>query len=178
MGGHGDRGPASQGKGDAAKSASPFVEAYLEYQGPPERWAGPGTVLVHLVAHDLNHAELTVRPDLLTQIYDQGEQMGIRRISSTQPRPTGQVARERLSYLAESILNEKTAFYGCLYPIRARLVRGDGSVVEKMGCRSLQGWPSIASRTVSEMFTIALRDKGTSGEKTPARAVAAEKPQP
>jgi hypothetical protein len=131
-------------------------------------------VLIHLTAQDLNRAELKVQPDLIGQIHEESEAVGVRRISSTQPRPTGQVARERLNYLAESILNEKTTVMGCLYPVRARLVRADGSVVEKFGCRSLQGWPSIASRTVSEMFTIALRDRAPAEGET-QRAVASEK---
>ena len=50
------------------------------------------------------------------------------------------------AYLAESISTDKTPFFGCLSPVRARLIRSDGSLVEKFGCRSFQGWASVASQ--------------------------------
>jgi hypothetical protein len=141
---------------------SPFIEAYLEYVGPPERWAGPSNLLVHLVAKDLTNTEFSVRPDLITQLGEKAEiKEGSRLPSSTSTtdRPKGQVAREKLAFLAESINTDRTPFFGCLYPVRARLIRADGSLVEKFGCRSFQGWASVASHTVSQMFAMELNEK-------------------
>jgi hypothetical protein len=106
---------------------SPFIEAYLEYVGPPEKWAGPANLLVHLVAKDLTNSEFSVRPDLITQLGERAEiKEGTRLTTSTgddADRPRGQVTREKLAYLAESIKTDTTPYFGCLYPVRARLVR-------------------------------------------------------
>ena len=56
---------------------------------------------------------------------------------------------------SSAVFNDTTgeAFKGCLYPVRARLIRADGSVVEKQGCRSQLGWTRVASETVSLLIS-------------------------
>jgi hypothetical protein len=139
-----------------AVTDAPFVEAYLEYVGPPEKWAGPGTLMVHLTAKDLNSAEVALSPDLIEQIIKRHQTSKVPPLTpvTATTRPTGELAREKFAYLAEAISTDKSKFFGCLYPLRARLIRSNGAVVEKQGCRSFQGWPSIASRTVSQMLAM------------------------
>jgi len=61
--------------------------------------------------------------------------------------------RARLSQLAESVEDSKIEYPGgCLYPVRIRLLRADGGVVEKAGCRSSRGWVKDASALVAEAF--------------------------
>jgi hypothetical protein len=109
--------PASQ-----TKEAAPFVEAFLEYVGPPERWAGPRTVSY--------------------------------RVSAREPE-----ARAELGDLGQSMLETGLPFAGCLYPVRARLVRADGSVLEQQGCRGNSGWPVAAGRVISSALDSVRQDR-------------------
>ncbi|HUP56584.1 MAG TPA: hypothetical protein VM598_03970 [Bdellovibrionota bacterium] len=122
-----------------APGASPFVEALLEYTGPPERWAGPRTVTLHLLARDQLTASVYLTPSFLPE-------------TGRVPQVT---ARSEIEDLARAIEAPAPAFSACLYPIRARLVRADGSIVDREGCRGNQGWPSAVSRSVSSLITAA-----------------------
>jgi hypothetical protein len=106
----------------AAESGAPFVEAYLEYVGPPERWAGPRTTAHHVFARE-------------------------------------PIARADLRSLGSTMAQAPSAFTGCLYPIRARLIRSDGSVLERQGCRDNSGWPVVVSRMVSNALETARLEK-------------------
>lgn len=64
------------------------------------------------------------------------------------------VAREKLQALAQSLATDTPDFSGCLYPVRVRLVREDGSILEKAGCRGQKGWPRLASQTLAEILEI------------------------
>ncbi len=65
-------------------------------------------------------------------------------------------AREKLAYLATEVQGEDVPTRGCLSPVRVRLVRADGSVLEKEGCRSLRGWPKTASELTAEFISAAV----------------------
>ena len=79
----------------------------------------------------------------------------------------GETARDQLAHLATSLQGAEQNFRGCLSPVRVRLVRADGALLEKQGCRGQNGWSRIASESVNSFITAAL---------TPARAPASENP--
>jgi hypothetical protein len=61
---------------------------------------------------------------------------------------TGDQAREKLSNLATAMAEDSSTYQGCMYPIRVRLIRADGSVLDKEGCREQSKWSKTASETV------------------------------
>ena len=42
--------------------SSPYVEAYVEYPGPHEKWSGPASFILHVTAKDKGSALITVTP--------------------------------------------------------------------------------------------------------------------
>ncbi|HLE01768.1 MAG TPA: hypothetical protein VJB59_16015 [Bdellovibrionota bacterium] len=133
---------------------SPFVEAYLEYVGPPQRWAGPNSVIVHIFARDSDTADIKVMPSFLRPYFARASHEN-RSLASPSSGPllgnkmTRVMAREELTRLASAMSGPEQPFFGCLSPIRARLVRADGSVLERHGCRDTAGWPVTLSQLVS-----------------------------
>jgi hypothetical protein len=144
---------------DAVVSASglAFVEGFIEYAGPQAKWAGPVTVVAHVSAYDNERAELRVSPQFFRDGAATGAETAGRKPASQGL--TTAYARERLNELANAMQDSggaADAFRGCLYPVRARLVRTDGSVVEKQGCRAQTGWPRAASETISLLISATL----------------------
>jgi hypothetical protein len=127
--------------------SSPFVEAFIEYVGPPDRWAGPRTATLRLLAREENASVL------LALLPGRSPAPGSGGALST---AAGQIAqgllRAELQQLGSTMLETPVDFSGCMYPIRARLVRADGSVFERQGCRTNSGWPIAAGRTVSKVL--------------------------
>ena len=70
------------------------------------------------------------------------------------PEMTAQEARQKLSQLAQAAETQSPDFQGCLYPVRIKLIRADGSLIEKAGCRSSTGWPGFASQLANEFLRI------------------------
>ena len=65
-----------------------------------------------------------------------------------------------------------------MYPVRLRLVRANGGLVDKMGCRSDVGWPRAVSEAVSAFLSgsikpaavkTAMPEKQEVAESTPAQ---------
>ncbi|MBC7692825.1 MAG: hypothetical protein H7222_13775 [Methylotenera sp.] len=83
-----------------------------------------------------------------------------------------EVLRERLHTLAELVADEdqNPEVKGCLSPLKVRLVRSDGSVLEKEGCRNALGWPGYVSQMVSALIS-ARTDLPTPGAAAAAPAV-------
>lgn len=147
----------------AAMAESPIVEAYMEYVGPPERWAGPQTLVVHLTAKDPEFAQLTVNPPIaeagaLLAPLSNSSLAGPRRpLLDGANRLSYGVAKDNLSFLASSVKESPDPqFTGCLYPLRLKLVRSNGAVIERNGCRSLQGWPVVFSDVTSRVLTASM----------------------
>ncbi|OFZ55689.1 MAG: hypothetical protein A2428_13410 [Bdellovibrionales bacterium RIFOXYC1_FULL_54_43] len=165
---------------DAAQNAlkiAPCVEAYIEYPGPQEKWAGPAGFILHVVAREGTAVQVTATPAWFnTPIKGMGEidaptTLGrapasaiamlkpLERIAPP-PAPAGlsiETARGQLQLLSEAIQSEtEHKFSGCLNPVRARLIRADGSLIEKTGCRSDLGWPRVASESVHYFMTASL----------------------
>ncbi|MCM2324577.1 MAG: hypothetical protein NDJ90_15060 [Oligoflexia bacterium] len=138
-------------KGSSNKTNA-FVEAFFEYTGPADKWAGPSTFLMHVVAKDQGPAQVTVVPPLFGDPFskEDGPVNTTRAPASAKPL-TGELAREQLTQLAGIVEgSEDLPFRGCLSPVRVRLVRVDGALVEKQGCRTYRGWPKAVSEAVSQ----------------------------
>lgn len=138
--------------------AQPVVEAYIEFAGPAERWVGPTSFILHVVAKDSGMAQIAVRPALFNKREaspaEQKDRAAGRVLASKGM--SGDSARENLATLASALQGAESPFKGCLLPVRVRLIRADGSLVEKQGCRGAIGWPQVASEMVNTFVTAAL----------------------
>ena len=174
--------------------ASPVVEAYFEYPGPLEKWAGPATWMMHVKVSDQGAPEIKVTPEFARFIPKPVENKAPAAPDNTAPQDgsvaprvpasslslaiqteplvprkllPSETARDLLNQLASSSNNATPNFSGCMYPVRMRLVRANGGLVEKTGCRSDVGWPRTMSETVSAFLNGAVRP-------APVKPVAAE----
>lgn len=127
----------------------PYVEAYVEYRAPSEHWAAASALMVHVVAKDEALAEVTFTPDWFTPMVAPAE-FSNRSPASAGSKLSSEVARDGLIRLAAAMQEDDASFKGCLYPVRARLIRDDGAILEKNGCRSDHGWTKTASALVSD----------------------------
>lgn len=170
------RAPAS-----AAATAESFVEAFIEYAGPSERWAGPEPLMVQFSARDGDQAySLVSQPtwkspavhiqagagrapaskqgvehdnSAVVTGHDPVAQQVIEGEGTHRKSWSADELRVRLAQLAESVEESKIEYPGgCLYPVRIRLLRADGGVVEKAGCRSSRGWVKDASALVAAAY--------------------------
>jgi len=128
---------------------SPYVEAYVEYNGPADRWAGPVSFLLHVTARDGEKVRYEVSPVSFFESKPDAVEVVSRvpaeeKASGKQMTPSGQM-RERFASLAETIESSRETFSACLYPVRVRLIRRDGGLKEWEGCRSSKGWPKAVS---------------------------------
>jgi hypothetical protein len=39
-----------------------------------------------------------------------------------------------------------------MFPVRVRLIRSDGTLIERQGCRGQAGWPRVASEVVNHFI--------------------------
>ena len=134
--------------GAAAKSVSPIVEAYFEFGGPEARWAGPTSWSLRVEARDGEFAKVVSQPAVRGKV--SGELHGTGRAPAEANGIPLETAREALGDLATQIQTDAQTFAGCLSPVRARLIRQDGTVVEKYGCRSHTGWPQAVSKVMAD----------------------------
>jgi hypothetical protein len=117
----------------------PYTEAFIDYPGPSDRWAGPARFILHVTAKDK-----AVDVKLPAQWHP---------VPSNDHRApaavlTGDQARDKLANLATAMQEDSSSFRGCMYPIRVRLVRADGEILDKTGCRDQSRWAKTASETV------------------------------
>ncbi len=175
---------------------SPFVEGYIEYPGPDFKWSGPKSMTVHVKAWEKSgFAQVIVYPVLFDELIPDvpGGDKARRQLSSTKEskdskdskdtkKPvhaaniaTGaqgelsvQSVRERLGVLAHAVVKEPGRnLDGCLWPVRVRLIRQDGGVLEKQGCRSQLGWTETASHTAHYFIEAGIASaKANSTKKT------------
>lgn len=145
------------------------IEAYIEYPGPAERWAGPQSLLVRVSAKDGSESgQVLITPELFSKLEVRSPK-GVARMPAPMAMDT-EATRAQLAELAAALQQdgEDTAavqFRGCLYPVRVRLVRSDGAIMEKHGCRAHEGWTAEVSRLTSVFLADAM--KGRSG-RSPA----------
>lgn len=147
---------------------SPVVEGFIEYQGPSKKWAGPATFMLHVVAKDAGPAQINVSPALFNTM--NSITVNGRAPAATQAQPlSGEKAREMLTHLHAALQSADTPYHGCLSPLRVRLVRADGTITEKQGCRSQFGWARATSEATHEFIHAALN-----GVAVENRAIATE----
>jgi hypothetical protein len=132
--------------------AVPVVEAYFEFAAPHEKWAGPAALNLHLVAREGDFAKLkwtsrTLQAELAAlpgQVQNPDPNFRV---------PLG-VAREALAQLEKGISEGNEPFFGCTSPVSLKLIKANGAIVEKQGCRSDRGWPKLASQLTSDWLKI------------------------
>ena len=153
----------NQGVQDAIHAGTkPYVEAYVEYLGPASRWLGPANWVIHVNTRELAHAEVTVTPEwggapVKEEVVpaklakEETEHKGQpERHAASVPGLSGPALREQIGALATSVQNAGEApFQGCLNPIRIRMIREDGALLERQGCRGSTGWSRTISQAVS-----------------------------
>jgi hypothetical protein len=61
--------------------------------------------------------------------------------------------REEMKDLALAAREPVTAFYGCSFPVKLRMVRQGGTVEELSGCRGAGGWTRRASESIERWVT-------------------------
>jgi len=136
----------------ATISNSPFVEAYIQYGGAPgtdNRWNGPQSVILHVVARQLG----SVRMDLTPPLWENNLASGATRTLASAPKMetkslTLEQARSRLGDLARDLGQvQETTYRGCLYPVNIWIVQQDGAIFERKTCRG-----TYMSRVVSQAF--------------------------
>ena len=132
------------------KPQSPFVEGSFEFGGPNRKWAGPVSFVLTVNARDPGLAKVRTQPEVRAWSPTEDPQILNRVPAAAVPRTqlSADDARAGLSEIGSQMTSDSRTFGGCLYPVRARLVRLDGSILEKQGCRSPAGWPNSVSRAV------------------------------
>lgn len=153
---------------DGTQSA-PYVEVFVEYPGPQERWSGPTSFLLHVSAKDEGSAQIVTTPGWADESAGneapsqtpgqapapQSVPMSARVPASALGKAVGkrqmsaQEARELLGNLNIALQGAAAPFKGCMSPVRVRLVRADGALTERQGCRSEIGWARAISETVN-----------------------------
>lgn len=152
-------------------STQPYVEAYIEYPGPQAKWAGPMSYILHVSAKDSGAAQITTTPQLLTD-EPKAEHESHEAPSVSQRAPAASAvsqaiapaihhmssedARAQLAHLVSALQGVQAPFRGCMTPVRVRLVRADGGIFERQGCRSELGWSRTVSETVSAFVEASL----------------------
>jgi hypothetical protein len=132
----------------------PFVEAYIEYAGPQSRWAGPTSFTLHVLAKDAHNAQIAVAPAMFAE--PTAAPTMKKRAPASTPGMSGDLAREQIANLALAMQGQEGTFRGCLSPVRVRLIRADGALVEKQGCRGQNQWTRVASQTADRFLTAAI----------------------
>jgi len=128
-------------------SRGPFVEAFLEYAGPAERWSGPKSFMVHLETRNPEKLAIVVAPTLFKD-YVKWVPQG--RTLASKDALTVASTRDELAKLAAALSTSPADFRGCLYPIRVVLMREDHTVQTHYGCRGATGWPAALSRLAAK----------------------------
>ncbi len=140
----------------AGALSSPIVEGYIEFPGPQAKWAGPQGFVMHVDAKGTGLARLSVVPAILgvQSAPAPGPDSGPNRVlASAGNGVTSESARQYLANLASSLSQPEQSFRGCLSPVRVRLIRANGALIERQGCRGQGGWAKVASETANRFIT-------------------------
>lgn len=123
-----------------------WVEAFIEFSGPEDRWAGPPSLVFRIEAPKggelalvQTNFDIPLAPKLVPA---DGRALA----KADEPKLMANQVRIDLAAFARMIeqapLDEKAG--ACLYPLRARVMRADGAILEKTGCRGNGGWTRTA----------------------------------
>ncbi len=147
----------------AFQPAAGFTSMSIEYPGPDQKWAGPPSFAMEVDAKGETTSIKISPPELDPS-------------SSTTISLHPKEAREYFKYLAGKLESapaaESTAKAGCASTVRVRLVRSDGSVMEKRACRSAEGWPHVASTAVDFFLSWKKSPDSGPGETPEKRSLA------
>jgi hypothetical protein len=144
---------------DAMEAGMAFVEGYIEFGGPDARWAGPESIILHVDARDGVDAKLDLTPTIFKRGGKKGGASTARRALASAGNAVAipsEAVRGMLADLAATLDSPDRAFRGCLSPVRVRLIRSDGAVVERQGCRTQIAWTRTASRIFSDLLSLAV----------------------
>jgi hypothetical protein len=133
-----------------AGSGQPYVEAFIEYRGPQAQWVGPANWVLHIVSKD------SEKPEIVVPVAWAIDSAGETRKPASQLL-TGEEVRAKLTALASTVGEEDSAFHGCLSPIHVRMIRADGNVLDKQGCRGQSRWAKAASDAVDFFLAAAAK---------------------
>ncbi len=138
------------------KGESPYVEAVIEYQGPASKWFGPSSVVLYVNARDMQNPSVTVTPEF--QIFEIEKKYAPRSLAQADGNPAKAAKlREMVAKLALSLKElPDPVVVGCLSPVKVRLLREDGGLTERQGCRTREGFGLEVSRNFSEFASMAL----------------------
>lgn len=158
-------------------TTNPYVSAYIEYPGPQKKWAGPSSLSMKIDAKGEGYSKVEVYPEYFQSLMkttaeataaargpaseanrEKASAALTKQQVQTESAMTTEAARAQFAFLAEAMKTQHAAFEGCMYPVRARLIRANGEVLEKYGCRGQNGWPRVASEIVSESLIRNSRD--------------------
>ncbi len=130
-----------------SEASSPLVEAYIEYPGPHEKWAGPFSFVIHVTIRGPGKPQIMISPEILKPqaTEKKTESVGSQGLST-------EAVREELARLNAAMQEPERVFHGCLYPVRVSLIRADGVLIERQGCRGQLGWPRIASEISNHLI--------------------------
>ncbi len=151
---------------DGISGAGPYVEAYIEYPGPSDRWAGPSHFILHVLAKDSGMAQIAVTPALFKVSNAEKNAPGAKAIGAVTELTrtqgmSGEGAREELGKLMTALTGGEASFRGCLSPVRVRVIRADGAVTERHGCRGNRGWSKAVSESVDHFIYKSLYGSGS-----------------
>jgi hypothetical protein len=127
----------------ATKGQAPLVEAFIEYGGPDEKWIGPTPFLLRVEAKGVAEAKIEVTNKAFKVP-----------IPLKPVRLSTELTRDELLEFSLALENQ-VHVEGCLYPIRIRLVRASGVVVEKQGCRGQKEFSKHVSKRVNDWMNAA-----------------------
>lgn len=171
---------------NSATSNQPFVEAYVEYPGPQAKWAGPASFILHVTAKDAGLAQITMTPELRVvesredSIQDGTTSQRAPAASPSEPgtsvfrNMTSDEARAQLAYMANALQGAQAPFKGCMSPVRIRMIRTNGAIFEKQGCRSELGWSRAVSESVSAFVEASTSGMQSKPSMEPTRVISSD----
>jgi len=155
----------------------PVVEMMVEYPSPNADFAYMPAMTIQVVAREAGKAEFRLYHGLWNDLTGPGQESAPqihgdaahRAPSSVASTAHGPVAlkrypkaawemdqrkvREEMKDLALASREPVTAFKGCAYPVKFRMVRKGGTVEELTACRGSGGWTRRVSESVERWLT-------------------------
>jgi hypothetical protein len=130
----------------------PFIEATIEYPGPHEKWAGPQNFSIKVVNWSAGGAKVTIHPPLSKNV---SHKMKHAKQSEASGLST-EAARADFARLHTALQSDESGVHGCLSPIKVKLLRADGALVERQACRTQPGWPRVAHEIANHWIELAV----------------------
>ncbi len=143
----------------AEPANSPIVEGVIEFVGPDAKWAGPASMLLKLSAKPGQAGEAGALVSLTPTLVPTGVNATLDKV------------KERLIELERVSSGPQQEIAGCASPVKLRLVRLNGQVIDRVTCRGATPLALAASQTMAYFL-----DQTPATQ--PARTLAVEPPAP